>query len=218
MPNFTGDPDQFIGNPESTWKDYEMEKTPVERLKSLGAEVQRMQEQMREAAKQAVAEGTKAIFDEYGDLIVQFGWLQYTPYFNDGDPCEFGMHDLFVIGRSDLEELKGEHEGEYDFDKPYDFYCALSDEDWYYEGSPSFSGYGSTSKRKQKVWDYNSGASREVVNPNFDQRYQDAYEACMAIYNVCSADGQQIAKDIFGDHVRVIFTPSGVDVEEYEHD
>lgn len=23
-------------------------------------------------------------------------WRQYTPYFNDGDPCEFGVHDLEV--------------------------------------------------------------------------------------------------------------------------
>lgn len=25
-------------------------------------------------------------------FVVEFGWTQYTPYFNDGDACEFGVH------------------------------------------------------------------------------------------------------------------------------
>lgn len=194
-----------------------MESTPVERLKALGAEVQRMQAQMREAAQQAIAEGTKAIFDEYGDLIVQFGWLQYTPYFNDGDPCEFGMHELAIIAREDLVKAAEEDGVDLETADQWDVSQLLYDRDWGYEGSDAFSTY-SRGKVSKTVSDYSSGSYREVPNPDFDQRYADCREACQAIYNVCAADGQQIAKDIFGDHVRVIFTPNGVDVEEYEHD
>lgn len=28
--------------------------------------------------------------------VVEIGWRQYTPYFNDGDTCEFGAHDVWV--------------------------------------------------------------------------------------------------------------------------
>lgn len=31
----------------------------------------------------------RAVLDD--DQVVEFGWRQYTPYFNDGDACEFGV-------------------------------------------------------------------------------------------------------------------------------
>lgn len=31
----------------------------------------------------------QAVVDD--EFIVEFGWTQYTPYFNDGDPCTFGV-------------------------------------------------------------------------------------------------------------------------------
>jgi hypothetical protein len=31
----------------------------------------------------------RAVLDD--DVIASFGWRQYTPYFNDGEPCEFGV-------------------------------------------------------------------------------------------------------------------------------
>lgn len=32
-------------------------------------------------------------FDKYPE-VKRFRWKQYTPYFNDGEPCEFGVYDL----------------------------------------------------------------------------------------------------------------------------
>lgn len=29
--------------------------------------------------------------------IVFFGWHQYTPYFNDGDPCIFGVGEMYAV-------------------------------------------------------------------------------------------------------------------------
>lgn len=36
----------------------------------------------------------------------EFAWNQYTPYFNDGDPCEFGIHGVFAMPpiNNDVEE------------------------------------------------------------------------------------------------------------------
>lgn len=36
----------------------------------------------------------QAVLDD--PTITEFGWRQYTPYFNDGDPCVFSAHGLWV--------------------------------------------------------------------------------------------------------------------------
>ncbi|MEH1056015.1 hypothetical protein V6U89_12475 [Micromonospora sp. CPCC 206171] len=33
--------------------------------------------------------------------MVEFGWQQYTPYFNDGEPCHFGIDRLWVRTTAD---------------------------------------------------------------------------------------------------------------------
>ena len=41
----------------------------------------------------------KELFDK-SEKIESFSWTQYTPFFNDGDTCEFGVHcdDPYVNG------------------------------------------------------------------------------------------------------------------------
>jgi hypothetical protein len=34
--------------------------------------------------------------------VVEFGWQQYTPYFNDGDPCVFSVHGAWL--RTDADD------------------------------------------------------------------------------------------------------------------
>lgn len=54
------------------------------------------------------------------DGVEALRWMQYTPYFNDGEPCEFGFH----WGEVKLDERFGEVEGEYgeDWLSEYDLY------------------------------------------------------------------------------------------------
>lgn len=190
-----------------------------EQIKALAAEVETARANMRTAAQNVLADGTRAIFEEYGDLIHQFGWIQYTPFFNDGDPCTFSMRGLAIIAKEDLAPLL-EKTG-LDPSDTYEVQSAMDEWEWRWEGSPAFGGYGGeefglVDKTRTTVgysWENNI-----EPNPNFDQRYADAKEACEAIYELCSADKGTIALDTFGDHVSVIFTPDGVDVEEYDHD
>jgi hypothetical protein len=50
--------------------------------------------------KQAIASALKEVFDSNLD-IVQIQWTQYTPFFNDGDICEFGVNEPAVFLTSD---------------------------------------------------------------------------------------------------------------------
>ncbi|BBC35232.1 hypothetical protein SGFS_065260 [Streptomyces graminofaciens] len=41
----------------------------------------------------------QAVLDD--PTIVEFGWRQYTPYFNDGEPCTFSAHGTWVRTTAD---------------------------------------------------------------------------------------------------------------------
>lgn len=48
----------------------------------------------------------RAVLDD--PTIKAFGWTQYTPYFNDGEPCEFGVGTPWFVGADeevDLDEV-----------------------------------------------------------------------------------------------------------------
>lgn len=169
-------------------------------LARLNEQVAELRTQQREVAKSMVHDGTKSIFAEYGDVVHSFGWAQYTPYFNDGDPCTFGMNGLWVYA---VEDVKGVE----DEDQLYDL---LHEWKYDYEGSPAF-GYSDSKYRKTTGYGRN-----ELPNPNYDPRYGEAYEACQAIYSALSDN--DLALDLFGDHVEVTFSAEGVDVEEHDHD
>ena len=61
-----------------------------------------LKQQSQKIVKDTFMEGAKQLFDENPDLQ-SFGWKQYTPWFNDGDTCEFGVH----IDEPDINEKSG---------------------------------------------------------------------------------------------------------------
>lgn len=58
---------------------------------SLSTELKALREQAQAKAKSLFEIGTKSIFEKHPKLE-SWKWSQYTPYFNDGDTCEFGVH------------------------------------------------------------------------------------------------------------------------------
>jgi hypothetical protein len=47
------------------------------------------------------------VFDKYS-TVESVGWPQYTPYFNDGDPCHFSVHsdeDRIRVNEMALEDM-----------------------------------------------------------------------------------------------------------------
>lgn len=45
------------------------------------------------------------VFDKYPE-IEAFKWNQYTPYFNDGDECTFGVHECYEAKKVGEEEFE----------------------------------------------------------------------------------------------------------------
>ncbi len=66
--------------------------------------------------KEALGDAFKAVFDAYPEILA-VKWAQYTPYFNDGEPCEFSVGEFYV--KKDGPEPDGGYDDE-------DGFCYLS--------------------------------------------------------------------------------------------
>lgn len=86
-----------------------------EALDAFKAELNAFEAKKKELAKklqQDFGKVTAELFVQF-PLLESFGWRQYTPYFNDGDTCEFSVHN---------EEIDITYDGkEYDYFSRYSF-------------------------------------------------------------------------------------------------
>lgn len=103
--------------------------------------------------------------------LKSISWTQFTPYFNDGDTCYFGVYAGSSV------RVNGK-----------------------YEGYEVFGSYGRGKKKEDQV------VSKEVA------------EAAEEIANYIESINGDFLLDAFGDHVEITITPTGIMVEDYEHD
>jgi hypothetical protein len=87
---------------------------------SLDLLIQEFTEQ-QERFQKVAQERLKEYFVEFWEknpAIKAIHWSQYAPYFNDGDPCTFSVHDPYFTNAEgdDLDDLTswGEYDGEKD--------------------------------------------------------------------------------------------------------
>lgn len=67
---------------------------------------------LEEEGEAAVKEVFKEFFEAHSNVESVY-WTQYTPYFNDGDPCYFSVHDFHL----ELAEAETEDEDDEDEDE-----------------------------------------------------------------------------------------------------
>jgi len=72
-------------------------------------ELRQLKQEMSEKFKLELKTAFKAVFAEYPN-VTKLTWTQYTPYFNDGDPCVFSVNDLNVYDETCVE---GKDENDY---------------------------------------------------------------------------------------------------------
>ena len=69
-------------------------------LEKLEPTIKKLEEtklKLREEFKLIFKDETKELFERY-DWLKEIAWSQYTPYFNDGDSCEFGVNEALLTG------------------------------------------------------------------------------------------------------------------------
>ena len=135
------------------------------------------------------------------DGIACFGWQQFTPYFNDGDPCVFGVSSLWAARP---EDVRGDSD---DFDR---------DELEVEYGSH----LGSYEGREEWVPDPADPVNRRVLAK---RRYvgpdQARYDNCLALATALgSGSFDDVLLEAFGDHAEVTVRRTGITIEFCQHD
>jgi hypothetical protein len=62
--------------------------------------IKKARELARAVLKDALLAGAREFFEKYPD-VGEFSWVQYTPHWNDGDPCRFGIQQACIDGNDE---------------------------------------------------------------------------------------------------------------------
>ena len=83
-----------------------------EKFNQLINEQEELRKKFQTTAQELFKETTKEFFSD-NPAITAVVWTQYTPYFNDGDTCEFSVNEPTFTNAPDPENVRwGEYEGE----------------------------------------------------------------------------------------------------------
>lgn len=143
--------------------------------------------------------------------LKSISWRQYTPYFNDGDSCEFSANvsDLDVNGYGDYNEPEDDDQEFVDINPK--IYKKLETEEDVQVNIELATKLGYFWYANKKI-----GEEGFAHNPNYDAVTAEAVKQIKEVLNSIPED---FFKEMFGDHVKVTLNSNGTcDVEEYDHD
>ncbi|MBV1848517.1 hypothetical protein [Catellatospora tritici] len=129
----------------------------------------------------------RALLDD--ETITEFGWRQFTPYFNDGEPCVFGLSDFWVRTTGDTEVTD----------------LGLLEVGEYAGTHPTLGGHAAESHG----WQYGPYRGDQP------ERYHRARALADALHGNEFAD---VLLDAFGDHAEVTVRRTNISVEFYDHE
>lgn len=185
-------------------------------------DIQRGSQRVPQKPLEELAPLMQALLDD--PSIAWFGWRQYTPYFNDGEPCEFNVHGALAVMLDDAEldppAVTGCQKCGEQVDANVQQYCPkcgrsvptledIRDElmDTLYDGV-EYSGV--LGERK-----YIGGGKRGPYQGPDEARY----DRCLALEKALDSGAfDDVLLEHFGDHCTVRVSREGIVVEEYGHD
>ncbi len=178
-------------------------KTMIENLNKAKAEYDAQLASLGKNAASAVAqELAKNIPPGYS-----LTWRQYTPYFNDGSPCKFSVHDPYLV----KDGAEGRH---------------LDDRGIYlYSVAEKYGTADQEKSYKKTRYDYRTNKQVETgevvhyVERGFPAIEGYAKAQIDELLETWKALPEAMMESAFGDHVEVTVKPDGThEVNEYGHD
>lgn len=198
-----------------------MTKSVSEQLRdsidSINQKLKDFETQFKIKAQNIFYQGCEIIFNAYPE-VDNFGWIQYTPYFNDGDECTFGVNADIDYGlRINGYNADGDCEGlGYDPFKDgkhllYTYGELKTDEDVRNNNKIAIE-LNSTYYMKIQ----NIGARGLMYVDNYDAH---AAEIVNNIHNFITGMPEEQLKLLFGDHCEVTINKLGpATITDYDHD
>lgn len=145
----------------------------------------------------------RAVYDDPG--IHSFGWRQYTPYYNDGEQCVFGVGNVWFLTHEDAadpEDRKLREESYYTWEEEHT-----------YAGKRGFG-----EKYSEQVFNEETRRWVRTVQPN-PRHNEMRHSLCQMLSSALwggAYDVALLAK--FGDHAIVTIQHDKITVEYYEHE
>lgn len=214
--------------------------------KSLQDQINDLNSQMREKSKLLMKEAFREFLGKYNEVVENVYWTQYTPYFNDGEACEFSVHDAFILLKDDEDACDYEGSSLYSEDDIVNLKSKITDiEAWEkdpmaaarkhqaeymkrYNRDPfSYDGgrYGNNKTPEEKMAEWKPHyATKETYQEELEtaeyilSKYPNLKVDFEEIKRMINGLDEDLMKAMFGDHVKVVVSVDGIEVEEYDHD
>lgn len=139
--------------------------------------------------------------------INSFSWTQYTPYFNDGDSCTFGVRNEDIdINGTNLDDA----DGDIAFLDKYVYEPITA------ENQAAHDAFNASPEGRKWYVGYAIGKNGNFPNPAYDTAEGKVVQEIQALLGSIP---DEFYEELFGDHKKITVHRSGeIEVEEYEHD
>jgi len=192
----------------------------IKKLNGMSSEIRAVQEKFSKQGRTLIGQAAKDILDAYPQ-VHGFQWRQYTPYFNDGDPCYFRVGDLHAL-IEDPEAVKEWAARKAAHDDKQVTAQGLSEEqreklgvrleEWV-EPDPIEDLCVDGEDGGVYVSTYDKGIERDTA------KYGEVWPHIVSFAKWLDADeNKDVLESVFGDHKTITITRAGVAVENYDHD
>lgn len=173
-------------------------------LSKMATDYENLRKQFQKDAQERMKGAFKEVFDEYPDVDLKIVWTQYTPAFNDGEPCEFTMGEVSITNLPN-EDICSSH---------YD----VEDEE-VYTGDPSevpvdaeyFHVDGDYAQSFRTHW---KNKEENAAPSVFQNRDNTNLQKLLGV--IQSHVFEEVLKGTFGDGSKIIASRAGFDVGDYD--
>ncbi len=165
----------------------------------------------------------QALLDDDG--IEWFAWRQYTPYFNDGEPCVFNVHGALAVKLTDKGRILKCPHCEKERNNLHTFcpYCGFRhgvfdkmDEEAYEDVAWEGVKYSDVLGKRERLR-YGSGSGPE--HGEYEGPDEARYDRCLALEEALDSGAfDDVLLQHFGDHAAVKVHKDRISVETYDHD
>ena len=161
----------------------------MENMNDMILSYRKFKDEIQTKLKTAFKKNISTLFEQNPKLNA-IVWTQYTPYFADGDPCVFSVGEVSFTNATG-DDLNDISYGEYDGENE-DVVCL------------------STYTSLDSTWiDEKTKVYAEEIDFNL----------CVQLGKLMESNEMEgVMLATFGDHVKVIATRDGFDIQEYDHD
>lgn len=203
----------------------------------LNEQINKAKEEMRGKSKGLIEAAVKRFLDSCPE-VTGVHWVQYTPYFNDGESCEFDVNEICFHILDEYEELDSFYESTTIY-KQDDLDKAIADlktaeeytnnpVQWReYHTRKYVEKYGREPYYGHDIKPYPSDpvkAQKRIdeikeVMKKFPEDVSNKIEINFAMFKAAMCKiSDDIMESVYGNHVSVIINRSGTTVDEFQHD